>query len=62
MKFTRVSSHIRKTAIDGKDYYIRKDYGTSGITYYYYIKVDGKVIRHGLSTLKSAKNILKSLT
>ena len=31
-------------------------------TYYYYIEVDGKVIRHGILTLKSAKNILKNLT
>ena len=62
MKFTRVNSHIRKTTIDGKDYYIGKDCGTFGHHYYYYIEVDGKVIRHGLLTLKSAKNILKNLT
>ena len=62
MKFTKVNSHVRKTTINGKDYYIGKDYGTFGNTYYYYIEVDEKVIRHGILTLKSAKNILKNLT
>lgn len=58
LKYKKLSPQMRYTQYKGACYIIGKDYGTFGTAYYYFIEVKGKVISHGSTSLKSAKNKL----
>lgn len=59
MRYKKINSYFRKLDTDKIELFIFKDYGSMGNKKYYGVEVNGRVVQHGMGTLREAKEYVE---